>query len=216
MKATYNKSEIMTRAWKLFKAQDVRTMEMFSTCLKDSWNIAKNGIKTVDINTIYSKYYQSIYYFILSRVNHIEDAEEIVNDVFIKAYKHLHNYDVHVAKINTWLFTIAKNAVIDFYRINHSDKYKNVSDFTDTDTGKEIYQFVDSTSDVIENNELAEQIQSAFENLKPKYRKVAELFFLNQKQYKEIAEILDIPMGTVFRMISRCRAMLQESLVTVR
>lgn len=206
----------MKRAWTLFKAQNIRTMEMFSTCLKESWNIAKNGIKTIDINTIYNKYYQSIYHFVLGRVNHVEDAEEIANDVFIKANKHLDNYDVHTAKINTWLFTIAKNAVIDFYRRNHSDQYTNVSDFADADTGKEIYQFVDDTADVVENLELGEQIKVAFASLKPKYRRVAELFFLSQKQYKEIAEIMDIPMGTVFGMISRCRTMLQGNLVAVR
>lgn len=216
MKANYSKSEIMKRAWKLFKAQEVRTMEMWSTCLTESWNIAKNGVKSFDIDTIYSKHYQSVYHFVLGRVNHTEDAEEIANDVFIKAHKNRANYDVHTAKINTWLFAIAKNAVIDFYRTNHTDQYVNVSDFADAETGKEVYQFADSTQDVVENNELAEQIRNAFAGLKPKYRRVAELFFLNQKQYKEIAEILDIPMGTVFGTISRCRTMLQKSLVTVR
>jgi len=215
MKATYNKSEIMRRAWKLFKAQDIRTMEMWSTSLKESWGIAKNSIEAIDINTIYEKYYQSVYHFVLGRVNHTENAEEIANDVFIKAHKHRHNYNVHTAKVSTWLFSIAKNAVIDFYRTNHADHYVKVSDFVD-DSGKEVYQFTDNSVDVVENNELAEQIMSAFTSLKPKYRRVAELFFLNQKQYKEIAEILDIPMGTVFGMISRCRAMLQDSLVAVR
>ena len=156
-----------------------------------------------------------VYHFILGRVNYVEDAEEIANDVFIKAHKNRASYNIHTAKINTWLFAIAKNAVIDFYRTNHSDQYINVSDFAD-ETGKEVYQFVDSTQDIVENNELAEQIRNAFAGLKPKYRRVAELFFLSQKQYKEIAEILDIPMGTVFGTISRCRAMLQKSLIIVR
>jgi RNA polymerase sigma factor (sigma-70 family) len=216
MKATYNKSMIMKRAWKLFKAQEIRTMEMWSTSLKESWNIAKNGVKSFDIETLYTKYYQLVYHFILGKVNHVEDAEEIANDVFIKAHKNRANYDVHTAKINTWLFAIAKNAVIDFYRTNHTDQYVNVSNFADAETGKEVYQFIDDSADVVENNELAEQIRLAFVGLKPKYRKVADLFFLHQKQYKEIAEILDIPMGTVFGMISRCRAMLQKSLVAVR
>ena len=68
----------------------------------------------------------------------------------------------------------------------------------------------------IANNIVIDHFRSSFRSLKPKYRRVAVLYFMNQKQYKEIAEILDIPMGTVFGMISRCRAMLQESLVAIR
>jgi RNA polymerase sigma-70 factor (ECF subfamily) len=218
MKAKYNKSVIMKRAWKLFKAQEIRTMEMFSDCLRQSWNIAKNGIAINDINTIYHKYYKQVYYFILGKVNnqaHI--AEELTNDVFMKAKEHLEKYDVYLAKLNTWLFTIAKNTVIDHFRTAHADKYISVDNFVDSETGRETFQIADNNeTDNVENDELSTAIQRAMYSLKPKYRRIAELFFMEQKKYDEIAEILDIPMGSVKGMINRVRAMLQESLQGVR
>lgn len=219
MKATYNKSEIMRRAWKLFKNQEVRTMEMFGECLRQSWNIAKNGTLHNTIDDMYKKYYKGVYFFILSKVGgKSEIAEEITNDVFLKANEHLNNYDVHKAKINTWLFFIANNMVIDYYRKNKNNCTVNVSQFADAETGKETYQIADSSyqEEDVENKELSDAISCAMSKLKPKYRKVAEQYFIKGKKYEEIAEILDMPMGTVKAMIYRVREKLQGELKSVR
>jgi RNA polymerase sigma-70 factor (ECF subfamily) len=189
-------------------------MEMFSNCLKQSWNLAKNGIKTVDINTIYNKYYQQVYLFIRGRLNNVEVAEELTNDVFMRANKHIESYDVHVAKLNTWLLTIAKNLVIDFYRADkHGRNTVDASDFNNGD-GIDTYQFLaeDHTDSLVNNGELQEKLESSFSFLKPNHRVFAELFFKQEKSYKEIAYILDVPLGTVKGMVSRCRAMLQTTL----
>lgn len=218
MKAAYNKSIIMKRAWKLFNAQDVKTSEMFGDCLRQSWNIAKNGMAVNDINVIYSKYYKQVYFFILGRVgNRAHIAEELTNDVFMKCREHLERYDVYIAKLNTWLFTIAKNTVIDHFRTAHADKYVSVDNFTDAETGRETFQIVDNNDgDNVENDELSQAIENAMSKLKPKYRRVAELFFIEQKQYQEISDILEIPMGSVKGMINRVRGMLQERLQVLR
>ena len=220
LKANYNKSAIMKHAWKLFKAQDVRTMEMFSNCLRQSWNIAKNGMAINDISAIYNKYYKQVYYFIFVRVGNMAHiAEELTNDVFIKAQRHIesNNYDVYRSKINTWLFFIAGNIVIDHFRTAHADKYVSVDNFVDAETGREKFQIADSShEDNVENSEMSIAIKNAMSTLKPKYRRVAELFFMEQKQYNEISEILNIPMGSVKGMINRCRATLQEQLQVLR
>jgi len=217
MKATYNKSTIMTRAWRLFKAQEIRTMEMFNTCLTQSWNIAKNGIKDIDIDKIYNKYYQQVYYSILMRVGgKTEIAEELANDVFLKANRHLQKYDVMTAKLNTWLIMIAKNIVIDYYRTNKADNYINVGEFTDSE-GKEFFEFSDnSTMDNVENMELLDKINAAINKLKPNYRQVAKLFFIEEKKHTEIATQLNIPLGSVKAIISRCKTKLQLELKTHR
>lgn len=224
MKATYNKSEIMKRAWKLFKAQEVRTMEMWSTCLRNSWGIAKGktvkAIKPISktFEEIYAENYDSILRHINIRVNDPEVAEELVNDVFMKVHKHMGNYDESRSAIPTWVRNIANNTIIDHFRCNrYANNRTSASDFNNGE-GISEFQFTspEEADTDIENSELGQEIMNSFRSLKPKYRRVAVLYFLNQKQYKEIAEILNIPMGTVFGMISRCRAMLQDSLVTVR
>jgi len=214
--ASYNKSQIMRSAWVIFRNSN-NTLT-FGEALKKSWNIAKNGIKDISIDVIYKKYYSQVYFSIFTKVGNKADiAEELTNDVFIKANRHLHEYDVNKAKINTWLINIAKNIVIDYYRMfNDKNAQKlNVGDFCDSD-GKEFFQFTDNSNfDSIENKELSQSIDCALSNLKPKYREVAELYFIDQKKYDEIADILDIPLGSVKGMISRARAMLQSELQAV-
>jgi len=215
IKASYNKSEIMKTAWQIFRNNTENLT--FSNCLRQSWSIAKNGIKDDDINTVYTKYYKQVYLFVLNRVgNKTHIAEEITNDVFIK-FNNKITYDVYRAKILTLLYTMAKNAVIDYFRTAHADRFISVSQFCDTETGKETFQIVDNShSDNVETSELSERINTAMSSLKPKYRQIAELFFMEQKKYNEIAEILCIPMGSVKGMINRVRAMLQESLQACR
>jgi len=215
--AKYNKSEIMSRAWKWFKAQDVRTMEMFSKCLRQSWNHAKNGSRSNEIGEIYKKHYNQLFYFVLPRVGgKTEIAEELVNDTFIKAEKHLNNYDVHVSKLNTWLHHIAKNLIIDHHRTAHADRYVNVNDYTD-DKGKPMFEQSSSkcADDNIDAEETRSKIAEAFRILSPKYRKIATMFFLREYSYEEISTMLEMPLGSVKGIINRCRKTLQGQLLNV-
>lgn len=177
-----------------------------------------NDLKVISFDVIYKKYYKQVYYYIMDKVNfkaHI--AEELTNDVFLKAKRHLENYDDQRAKLNTWLIFIAKNLVIDNSRTCHDDKYINVSNFVDAETGRETFQIADNSQiDLIENKQVTEKINFAMSNLKPKYKAIAELYFIQEKTYNEISEILSIPLGSVKGSISRARAMLQTQLREVR
>jgi len=211
-------SLIMSRAWKLFYQIPVneRVDESFSNCLRKSWSIAKNGKDNQTFEQVYNKNYKQILYYVNGWVKNMTEAEDITAKVFIKLHKNFEKYDVYQAKISTYLHVIAKSMITDHYRTNHSDKYVNVNSFVDDD-GKEIFQFVDdSTNDGIENDELSNSINTALSNLKPKYKQIAELFFVKEMTYKEISTMLNLKMGTVKGMINRCRAKLQEELKDVR
>lgn len=177
--------------------------------------IKANNSNEKSFNSLYNNYYKEVYKLILFKVNgKHEIAEELTQDVFIKANEHLSSYNSEIAKLSTWLYTIANRKVIDYYRKNANNTKVNVSDFADAETGKEIFTFVGSeeTNTQAENNELRTKIVKAIESLKPDYRKMAELFFYDDKQYNEIAAICNVPIGTVKGMINRCRVMLQEVL----
>lgn len=211
----YNKSEILKRAWVYFKANKFET---FSECLKESWHIAKNGINNKTYNEVYNKNYNRIKNYIRSKITYLDIAENLTQEVFIKLYQHFNEYDVNKAKLTTWLFTITNHVIIDYYRTDKSNNYSNVENFVSED-GKETFQITApanfDTNKILDNKELSNKLMSAFATLKPKYRRVAELFFLEEKQYNEIAEICNIPMGTVKGYISRARIMLQECLNNV-
>lgn len=212
MKTKFNKSLILKNAWKAFKNQPIKTDEVFSDCLKRSWEIAKQSSQ-IDINRLYSDYYGELLYYIKGHVRLSEDAEEIVNDVFLKANANINSFDSSKSAVKTWLYNIAKRLIIDHYRTDHSDHYMNVESFVD-DNGKETYQIADSynISDNIENVELRSYIVKALSNLKPKYKEIAELRFLKELSYDEIAERVNMPLGTVKGMICRCKDMLKQEL----
>ena len=168
------------------------------------------------IETIYRENYQYVFNYVNSKVNNVDAAKELANDVFLKANRLLNTYDEKKSKVTTWLRIITNSAVIDYYRTDHSGRNINVSDFTDSE-GKETFSFVGSKTNEanfeVENNELGSSLDRAFSSLNPRLREVAELFFKSEKKYEEIAEILNIPMGSVKAYINRARAALQSELV---
>lgn len=213
----YNKSLIFRNAWKSFKNQEVRTDEMFSICLKSAWSVARTSAK-FDINTLYSKHYRQILEVIIySGVRDVERAKELTNDVFIKAHQNLNSFDESKSNIKTWLVNIAKRTAYDNHRTDHSEHYVSVDNFVNEE-GRELFAVADdcSASDNVQNEELMSKINGAMSKLKPKYQQVADLCFIQQKSYEEIAEIMSIPLGSVKGMINRCRTRLKASLQTVR
>ena len=172
-------------------------------------------IKTnkLDFNQVYNLYYNELVYFINTKIHSLENSEDVVNEVFVKAHKNWNNYDESKSKINTWLYNIAKNTMIDYIRANKSMNYTCISDFTD-ESGKELFQFAsDNQSDKqVLRTELSNKIEKAFNKLNKKYREISKLYFIDDLSYNEIVEVLDIPLGTVKGTLNRCRELLQNEL----
>jgi RNA polymerase sigma-70 factor, ECF subfamily len=174
------------------------------------------NMTTSEFNKMYADNKNDIMNYINWKINNIHDAEQLTTDVFIKAERLYNTFDAQRSNLNTWLRTITNSAIIDYYRTDHSDKYMAVSDFVNHETGEETFQFTSNKENnadfLTENAELSAKILKAFRGLKPKYRKIAMLYFVREKEYAEIAEICNVPMGSVKGMISRCREMLQDEL----
>ena len=172
-------------------------------------------IKTLSFEQVYNEYYPIILNYVRSKINNQLNAEDITAKVFIKVYQNFKTYNSEKGKLNTWIYTIANNTLIDFFRCDKSNNYISVNGFTD-DNGKETHEFIASSSyntdKIIDNMELKKRINRAFNKLKPNYRKFAQLFFIEQKKYEEIADILQVPIGTVKGTINRCREQLMNDL----
>lgn len=211
--ARYNKSEIMRKAWVIFRNQDVT----WSDALKQSWNIAKNGVAVLNFDKVYKDNYSKIYNFVKLRVNSIEITEELTQDIFLKLHQNFDKYNVYLAKLNTWLYTIARNTVIDYYRTNkYNQNCISASDFINDDEieiSNNIFISDDTAESNLQADELNDKISKSFESLTPKHQEISILYFIDEKSYKEIAEILSVPMGTVTGMLHRSRKQLQKSLI---
>jgi len=165
-------------------------------------------------NEIYNKHFNEILNYIKFKIKSVEDAEEIAIDTFEKVCRYMNTFDESKSKFSTWLRNVANTCISDHFRVDHTDNEISVSDFADAESGRELFSFVaDEDSDkLVESHDFQKKIAKVFGKLKPKYRRVATLYFLREKEYNEIAEICEIPMGSVKGMISRCREMLKAEL----
>lgn len=213
MKTKFDRSAPFKDAWKLYKAQDVKTMEMWSICLRQAWAEIKTLAKNViDIEIIYKNYYDQIFHFILSSVSNNNDALDLTQDAFLKIAKKLHLFDSSKSKLSTWLHTVAKNVVIDHYRKDNSNNYVD-ADNDDAETNHEY--FIDNDLGINERQNIVKQVEQAIMKLKPEYKELATMFFIEDRSYKDIVNVLDIPEGTVKGRINRIRAILQPVLQDV-
>ncbi|MBD3224168.1 MAG: sigma-70 family RNA polymerase sigma factor [Caldithrix sp.] len=158
-------------------------------------------------------YRNSVYHIIYRMVHNEQEAEDLTQDVFIKAYNSLNSFNEAYA-FSTWLFKIATNHCIDFFRkrklkthsMEQTVRYKD----------DEIKQEYADTDPNVEKNILAREksklIKKAIANLPEKYRTAIVLRHQEERSYEEIAQMLDLPLGTVKARIFRAREMLKKSL----
>ena len=124
-----------------------------------------------------------------------EDARDAAQDTLVKVLKNLHRYDPK-RKFSTWVFGIARNTCIDEHRRRKRRAWDEPGDVIDPRPDA----LVHTTRD-----QRATQIHGAIAHLSPLYREVLVLYHFEHLKYREIAEILDIPIGTVMNRIFRAR-----------
>ncbi len=139
------------------------------------------------------------------------DAEDILQDSFIKAYTNINNFDPDL-KFSSWIYRITHNQAISYYRKQKARPYTMTSEDSEM-----IFHTLASELDIKKNLNKkmnAEQIRKILEDVHPKYRDVLILKFLEEKDYKEISDILKKPMGTVATLINRAKAQFKKLLIT--
>lgn len=160
------------------------------------------------------RYRDSIYYMLLKMVNNKDDADDLTIEAFGKAFNRLDLYTPNFA-FSTWLFKIASNNCIDFIR----KKKKNTLSIDSAiagDDGDEM--FMDLRSEALDPEQMAikEQkeklMRDVVQKLKPRYRQLIEMRYFQQLAYEEIAEQLDLPLGTVKAQLFRARDLLYQVL----
>jgi len=173
--------------------------------------------KEITIEEIYAKHKTNVLNYVNLKLKNLHDAEEVTEDIFLKVMRLLHTFDENKSAFPTWLRKITDCVIIDFTRTNHQDKYTAVSDFVNSD-GDSSFQFAcpEKPDAIMENQELRAKLLESFEKLKGDYKMVASLYFIKELRYEEIAEELEMKIGTVKAIISRSREMLKKDLNSIR
>ncbi|MDR0981989.1 MAG: sigma-70 family RNA polymerase sigma factor [Culturomica sp.] len=163
---------------------------------------------------LFKKYKDSVYFMILKMVNNRTDAEDLMFEAFEKAFANMSYYSPQYA-FSTWLFKIASNNTIDFIRKN---KAKLISidkdDMQPNDRGM-IYSLKSDTLTPVEEairSQRAAFMREKVAMLKGRYRRLIELRYFEEYSYEEIANELNIPLGTVKAQLFRSRELLMSIL----
>jgi len=136
-----------------------------------------------------------------------EDAEDILQEVFIKAYRNLNSYNPEY-KFSSWIYRITHNESVSFLRKN-KNQMKNIPNSSEKNIFDTIPSNIDLEKEVFKESE-RDSVVLLVKKLDSKYRDVLYLKYIDQKDYNEISEILHIPSGTVGSLISRAKIKLKK------
>jgi RNA polymerase sigma-70 factor (ECF subfamily) len=143
---------------------------------------------------LYDKYIKKIYDFVYYKTSHKETAEDIVSQVFFKAIERINTFKVNKGTFQAWLYQIARNSVIDFYRtkkeVANIDDYWSLSDNTDIERDTEARIRL-------------EEVDAYLKKLKPLQREIIIMRVWQGLGYAEISEIIGKSEASCKMLFSR-------------
>ncbi len=167
------------------------------------------------------RYERPVFSLIFRMVRDRALAEDLAQETFIRAFRAISSYNPRY-KFSSWIFKIANNHTIDHLRKRRLDTV-SIDGSPHAVTGEEEAQtrlVVESTGEApdryVEQRELGSQIEQAIGELRPEYRTVVLLRHIEGYSYEEIADIMDLPLGTVKTYLHRARAELKGLLAGVQ
>ncbi|HET7421943.1 MAG TPA: sigma-70 family RNA polymerase sigma factor [Gemmatimonadales bacterium] len=167
------------------------------------------------------RYERPVFALLFRMVRDRELAEDLSQETFIKALNAIESYRPEF-KFSSWIFKIANNAAIDHLRRRELDTLSlDGSPHAETPeamqaTALQIGARQETPLDTVEAKELGSEIEAAIGRLRPEYRSCILLRHVEGRAYEEIAEILDLPLGTVKTYIHRARNELRVALAHLK
>jgi RNA polymerase sigma-70 factor, ECF subfamily len=167
------------------------------------------------------RYQRPVFSLIYRMVRDRELAEDLAQETFVKVFNHLDSYNPKY-KFSSWIFKIASNLSIDSMRRKELqtvslDGSRNASTADEVEATRITVASTDENpEEFLEAKELGEEIERAISMLRPEYRTAILLRHVEGRPYEEIAEVMEVPLGTVKTYIHRTRGELRESLAHLR
>ncbi len=167
------------------------------------------------------RYERPVFSVIYRMVRDRERAEDLAQETFVKVFNALDRYDPSY-KFSSWIFKIAHNTTVDSLRKKEPDTLSlDGSPHARTQEQAEASALTavshdENPEEFAASKELGAEIELALAELRPEYREALMLWHLEGRPYDEIAEIMDLPLGTVKTYIHRGRNELREKLEHLR
>lgn len=180
------------------------------------YNLVQRALKNDQLayGELLDRYRESIYYMVFKMVKDREDAEDLTIEAFGKAFKRLDQYTPNFA-FSTWFFKIATNNCIDFIRKKRMQTYSLDDKLKDNEGGEmqvDIKDYKLNPEEEFIKEQKKNTMRNVVDKLKPRYRRLVELRYFEEYSYEEIAEEMQLPIGTVKAQLFRAREFLLQVL----
>lgn len=162
-----------------------------------------------DFTHFYKKYYPKLIYYTSKMCNDTQKAEDVTTESFMTAFEKIDKYDKDKSQFSTWLFTIARNIMLQ--EIKNQKKTVSIDVEVDEE-GTTLKDFIQEEESTDQYSNLtarkAEIMKSHISKLKDPYKKVIEMREIKKMQYKDIASELNLNLSTVKSQIRNGRSIL--------
>lgn len=153
---------------------------------------------------IYLEYYPKVLRYLNSRVERVQDAEDLAQTVFFKVYSKIDMFDSEKSSISTWIFNITRNTLIDHHRSmsfrQHDEIPETMADESD-----------DALADLL-TEEMLEHLAEALEQLTEEERNLIVMHYYNNYTMLKIAEMMCRPYGQIKRLHMKAMQKLKKYL----
>lgn len=222
------KSQALKNAWTILKNSNYTIN--WSECLKKGWYNAKNSVivekievkpETINFDQIFKQNYKFVYYSIKNHNNNLrnDEIEDLTIETFEKLHTQLNVFSPEKGTIHSFLKRMAINLAIDYHRKNtnykngNNGQIVNISSYVN-DEGEEYLQLADNDNYEVEINQGKDNFTLALNSISDKHKNLL-LLLAEGRKYKEIAEILDMPLNSVCVTIKRAKESLSKQLKTL-
>ena len=164
------------------------------------------------------KHEKIVYNLALRMMNHSEDAKDVSQEVFLKAYRSLSNFDERSA-FSTWIYRITHNTCIDEMRKRKGKQNYSLEEELENEEGsmqRQIADEGDTPEESLLREEQKSEILQALDSLSEEHKAAIVLRDVKGLSYEEIAEILEVSLGTGISRISRARIQLKNEILKMR
>lgn len=161
-------------------------------------------------NEIVERYEKKLFSYIYRLVGNKEEAEDILQNVFVKAYRNIKSFDMG-RKFSSWIYRIAHNEAINFLKRRNKRKFISWEDIVTSKDKIETKSEERSPIDLWIREESRLEVQKALGQLPEKYQKVLMLRYFSDKSYAQIGRIIKSPVNTVGTLINRAKKKLMAT-----
>lgn len=192
--------------------QSVSRVELQNLSDEDLMEQFQSGYEQA-FNLLVERYQDRLHNFLYRYTHNHQDCEDLVQETFFRVFRSRHSYE-RIAKFSTWMYTIAINLAKSLYK--KKKRMTKVTIHEDPNDSEDRPMKLEDTKilpdDSLHEKMCIDELENALMQLSEDFREVVVLRDIQQLSYEEIAEIADLPMGTVKSRINRGRAQLQELL----